>query len=106
MPPLRSYFCSHETVVRKRIDPWQAMEAAVSVRFDHIAKLYQLTATLPGLVHAVEGPFLQDSKYTVKLAPIGRQGKHEQLREEEDVRRMAHGLLHGLAAIHGVRASH
>lgn len=60
------------------------------------------TAKEQGLVHAMEGPLLVEGKYTVTLAPIGRQGKHEKISSKEDVHCMAHGLLHGLAAIHRV----
>lgn len=90
-------------MVHKGIDPWHLMEAATNVCFKDIAHLYRATAGAPGLVHAVEGPALKDGGYTVTLEPVGREGRYERPREEEDVRQMALGLLQGLAAIHGVR---
>lgn len=89
-------------MVRKRIEPWPLMEVVAGVSFADISQLYRDTAQDQGLVHAVEGPSLVREKYTVTLAPIGRQGQYERIRSEEDVRCMAHGLLHGLAAIHKV----
>ncbi len=89
-------------MVRKRIEPWPLMEVVAGVSFADISRLYRDTAQDQGLVHAVEGPLLVGVKYTVTLAPIGRQGQHERISSEEDVRCMAHGLLHGLAAIHNV----
>ena len=80
------------------------MEQWVDVRFPNIKDLYEKTAGAKGLVHALEGPTLgqEDDKYKVALVPIGRQGQYELLDTEEEVKRMAHGLLHGLAAIHEV----
>ena len=74
----------------------------MKVKFIDIQALYEKTSSSSGLVHAVAGPILVDDRYTVHLGPIGRQGHHELLDSEEEVKRMVHGLLHGLAAIHSV----
>jgi hypothetical protein len=97
-----SYFSAGDLQVRKSIEPWTLMEETVDVKFTDIQKLYQDTAKAPGLVHATDGPTLAGDRYRVTLVPLGRPGQYELLRTEEAVQRMAHGLLHGLAAIHKV----
>ena len=95
-------FSGSDMTVLKWISPWQLMEVMVGVKFADIKQLYHETSEAPGLVHAVLGPNLVHDVYMVTLAPIGRRGEYELLRTEEDVQRMAHGLLHGLNAIHQV----
>jgi hypothetical protein len=56
-----------------------------------------------GLVHVMGGaPSLQDSLYSVDLIPVGLQSSNTLPDTEDDARRLVHGLLHGLAAIHEV----
>ena len=90
-------------VARKRIKPWSLVERMMGVKFADIRRLYGETANAPGLIHAVAGgPVLDGDRYDVTLAPLGREGKYESFNDEKAVQRMAHGLLHGLAAIHEV----
>jgi hypothetical protein len=88
--------------VRKRIEPWSLMERTMGVKYAEIHQLYCETANSPGLVHAVAGPALDGEQYNVTMVPLGREGQHEGFGDEKAVQRMAHGLLHGLAAIHEV----
>ena len=96
------FFSASDMVARKRVKPWSLVEHTMGVKFVDIHRLYSETANAPGLVHAVAGPVLDGDRYDVSLAPLGREGQYERFNNEKAVQRMAHGLLHGLAAIHEV----
>lgn len=78
------------------------MELTIGVKFTEILEIYRGTASAPGLVHAVSEPVLDGDVFRVTLVPLGREGQHERFPDEQAVQRLAHGLLHGLAAIHEV----
>lgn len=90
--------------VVKRIEPWSTYAAAAGVDFDVLAKLYEATANAQGVVHAVQRPELKKGKdkYTVGLQPVGWPYQAAIPACEDDLCKAAHGLLHGLDAIHEV----
>ena len=98
------YFRTDRIEVQKRITPWSLYARWTGVNFEDLAALYQATAGAQGLVHAVGGPQLSADKYTVVLQPVGLPHTAATPLDEGDVQRVAHGVLHALAAIHAVRA--
>ena len=100
----RRYFRTDHITVQKRIQPWSLYTRWTGVDFKELADLFQATAGAQGLVHAVAGPQVVDDKYTVTLQPVGLPHTAATPANDEELRRVAHGLLHALAAIHAVRA--
>lgn len=95
--------------VVKQLHPWTKYAAATGVGFEHLQAVYAATAGAQGVVHAAEGPAPpQDTgdRYKVTLWPVGRLYESAIPVEEEDLRVAAHGLLHGLDALHKVCACH
>ena len=73
--------------------------------FTRLQELYRATAERQGLVHALEdGPTLNGDVYSVDIVPVGLPSSNALPASEDDARRLLHGLLHGLAAIHKVCA--
>ena len=93
--------------VHKTITMWSKFSAAWTVDFAELKQVNIRTARCAGLVHAVRGPTLdpKEDTYTVSLAPIGLQRGDAQPCNEQQAASAAHGLLHGLAALHKVRHS-
>ena len=102
---LGRYFRTDSVVVQKRIQPWSLYTRWTGTEVSELAALYQATASAQGLVHAVAGPRVDGDKYTVSLQPVGLPHTAATPRGEDGLRRVAHALLHALAAIHLVSAS-
>lgn len=89
--------------VHKRLHPWNVYEESACVNFSTLQSVYQATAQMQGVVHcSADTPLLQDNKYTVHLFPVGMQYQSAAPSSEDELKRAAHGLLHGLSAIHKV----
>ena len=92
--------------MHKTIDKWSLFSGAWGVDHAELQEVYRLTAGCAGLVHAVQGPDVsEEGTYAVSLKPVGRQRSDARPCNEETAARAAHGLLHGLAALHEVRNS-
>ncbi|KAG5178709.1 hypothetical protein JKP88DRAFT_264559 [Tribonema minus] len=103
------HFMSTELLVYKRIKPWSKYVAAWHVDFAHLKDVYSRTACAAGLVHAAgDTPTLdaRDDKYTVALHPLGLQGSDAVPLNERELQHAAHGLLHGLQALHEANFEH
>eukprot|EP00611_Tribonema_gayanum_P014538 TRINITY_DN2595_c0_g1_i2.p1 TRINITY_DN2595_c0_g1~~TRINITY_DN2595_c0_g1_i2.p1 ORF type:complete len:661 (+),score=107.01 TRINITY_DN2595_c0_g1_i2:195-2177(+) len=103
------HFMSTELLVHKRIKPWSKYVAAWHVDFAHLKDVYSRTACAAGLVHAAgDTPTLdaRDDKYTVALHPLGLQGSDAVPLNERELQHAAHGLLHGLQALHEANFVH
>eukprot|EP00611_Tribonema_gayanum_P032757 TRINITY_DN990_c0_g1_i6.p1 TRINITY_DN990_c0_g1~~TRINITY_DN990_c0_g1_i6.p1 ORF type:complete len:378 (-),score=58.32 TRINITY_DN990_c0_g1_i6:160-1293(-) len=97
------HFRSDTLAVRKRIEPWSAYAQAAGVNMHDINRMYRGTANKAGLVHAAppgSEPMLQRNKYTVDLTPLGLQAADAVPTSEGELAMAAHGLLHGLFALH------
>ena len=68
----------------------------MEVKFIDVQLLYRATANTPGLVHAVVGPSLDNDRYNVSLAPLGREGQYERVDTEEAVQRSGASTLHAV----------
>ena len=86
---------------------WSKFNAAWQVDFAELEQVYSRTARCAGLLHAVRGPRLdtEEDIYTVSLSPVGLQCVDAKPCNEQQAASAAHGLLHGLAALHKVRYS-
>jgi hypothetical protein len=91
---------------RKRVAGWAAYAAAFATDVDTLRQVYSSTAHARGLVHAVHGPSLRGDTYTVVLAPLGLRGADAEPTDEAGLRAAAHGVLHGLAALHAAGFVH
>ena len=91
--------------VHKEISPWEAFSSASGVSFSDLKSVYAATANCQGLVHAAAAgdPVLRGDKYAVRLFPVGLRYNPMAATSEEVVRAAAHGILHGLDALHKVR---
>lgn len=90
--------------VHKTIEKWSLFSNAWSVDPAELESVYFLTAGCAGLVHATQPPGVsEEDTYSVYLQPIGLQRSDAKPRNEEEAVSAAHGLLHGLAALHKVR---
>ena len=90
--------------VHKTIGKWSLFSNAWSVDPAELESVYFLTAGCAGLVHATQPPGVsEEDTYSVYLQPIGLQRSDAKPRNEEEAVSAAHGLLHGLAALHKVR---
>ena len=88
--------------VKKRIKPWSTYATSSGVDFNSLKQLYAATSSASGVVHAVQNPTLDDDEYTVSLRPVGMQHLAAIPQDETALKKVSHGLLHGLAAIHKV----
>eukprot|EP00891_Asterochloris_glomerata_P004753 jgi/Astpho2/4753/Aster-00303 len=97
-----------DVTVHKTITMWSKFSAAWTVDFAELKQVNIRTARCAGLVHAVRGPTLdpKEDTYTVSLAPIGLQRGDAQPCNEQQAASAAHGLLHGLAALHKAGYTH
>ena len=85
------------------IEKWSLFSAAWDVDAAELQEVNRLTAGCAGLVHAVQGPGVsEEDTYSVYLKPVGRQRSDALPRDEQAAASAAHGLLHGLAALHKV----
>ena len=101
------HFRTDSMVVHKGIVPWKTFSSASGVSFSDLKSVYAATATSQGLVHAMAGsPILSSNKYTVRLYPVGLRYDPLTVTSEEVVKAAAHGILHGLAALHKVNIGH
>ena len=66
--------------------------------------MYKKTAMAPGIVHAAHAnePKVTGSTYTVQLQPLGLQRADCRPSNEAEAKYVAHGILHGLLALHKV----
>ena len=64
-----------------------------------LEEMYKRTAKRAGLVHAVVGPTFSFA-YKVQLEPLGLRNAHAAVKSDTELRDAAHGLLHGLDALH------
>lgn len=95
------YFKLNSLTVLKRLEPWSRYAEVTGVSHADLAQVYVATSTAQGVVHCVPpGPQLVDDKYTAELFPVGMQYRDAKPGTEDDLRCAAHGLLHGLAAVH------
>ena len=97
------FFRTDRMEVMKRVKPWSTYATSTGVGFDSLKQLYEATSGASGVVHAAQAPVLDADKYTVSLRPVGMQYLAAIPVDEAAVKMVAHGLLHGLAAIHQVR---
>ena len=90
--------------MHKTIAVWSKFSSTWRVDFPELEQVYSRTAHCAGLVHAVSGPTLnrEEDMYTVTLSPVGLQCGDAKPRNEQQAASAAHGLLHGLAALHKV----
>ncbi len=88
--------------VQKRITPWSKYCKFWSIKVTDIRRVYSKTANSAGLVHVcgASGPRVAHDAYTVELKPVGLQRSDALPATEKEARAAAHGLLHGLHAIH------
>ena len=91
---------------RKRVAGWAAYADAFATDLDTLRQVYSSTAHARGLVHAVRGPSLRGDIYSVVLAPLGLRGNDAEPTDEAGLRAAAHGVLHGLAALHAAGFVH
>ena len=93
--------------MHKTITVWSKFSATWRVDFPELEQVYSRTAHCAGLMHAVRGPTLDrmEDMYTVTLTPLGLQCGDAKPCNEQQAASAAHGLLHGLAALHKVRDS-
>jgi hypothetical protein len=91
---------------RKRIAGWAAYADAFATDLDTLRHVYSSTARARGLVHAVRGPSLCGDTYAVVLSPLGLRGVDAEPRDEACLRAAAHGVLHGVAALHAAGYVH
>lgn len=97
------HFRTDSMAVHKGITPWETFSSASGVSFSDLKSVYAATANSQGLVHAAAGsPILTSDKYTVHLYPVGLRYDPLTVTSEEVVKAAAHGILHGLAALHEV----
>lgn len=96
------YFRTDLLRVQKRIHRWTNYASATATQFATVQRAYKVTAGCQGLIHACDPPSLIDDKYTVELAPVGLQHAAAPLASEDSICAAAHGLLHGLVALHKV----
>ena len=94
--------------MHKTICLWSRFSAAWGIDFTELEQVYSCTEGCFGLVHVVGRggrPRLdtEQDTYYVSLTPIGLQHSHVKPRSEQEAARAAHGLLHGLLALHKVR---
>lgn len=99
---------NNDLTVHKTIKPWSCFSKKWHVSLEGLQQIYLSTADDAGLVHAVQGPRLSESRntYAVTLTPVGLQAGDAIPCNEEAAANAAHGLLHGLAALHRVRGLH
>ncbi|PNW86732.1 hypothetical protein CHLRE_02g095117v5 [Chlamydomonas reinhardtii] len=69
------------------------------VEYNDLANVYGATRHAAGLIHAIDGPTLSESKgtYQVVLAPLGNRRRPT---NEGELRRAIQDVLHGVAALH------
>ena len=90
----------------KSIRGWAAFCKDLGASLDIMTTAYTCPAPLGGLVRAAMVPHLDGDVYTVRIVPLGVTGVHAQPESEAELRDAAHGLLHGLAALHAVGIVH
>jgi hypothetical protein len=98
------FFRTDQLLVQKRIEPWSRYAEATGVTFEQMQQVYASTRPMQGVIHSARDfPKLEHDKYTVELYPLGFQ--YSAPVSEHELQQAAHGLLHGLAAIHKVSES-
>lgn len=91
---------------RKRVSGWTVYATAFATDLRTLKAVYTATAHARGLVHAVRGPAVDKDTYAVVLAPLGLRGVDAEPRDEAALCAAAHGVLHGLAALHAAGFVH
>ena len=91
---------------KKRVVGWAAYAAAFGTDMQLLSAAYARTAHCRGVVHAARGPTLHGDTYAVALAPLGLRGRDAEPADEASLRAAAHGVLHGLAALHAAGVVH
>ena len=91
---------------KKRIVGWAAYATAFETDMLLLSAAYERTALCRGVVHAAHGPTLHGDTYAVALAPLGLRGCDAEPADEASLRAAAHGVLHGLAALHAAGVVH
>lgn len=92
--------------LEKSIRRWSLFKAEFSglgVSEAALAELYSRVRGKPGVVQASHGPTMAKDKYRVVLYPVGLTPAEARPTTAEELRAAAHGLLHGLNAIHQAR---
>ncbi|KAG5186224.1 hypothetical protein JKP88DRAFT_260958 [Tribonema minus] len=103
------HFLSDSLAVRKSITPWPLYAERWGVEFCDIALAYSATSTASGLIHVSPNggePTLNGGKYLVQLGPLGLQRADIRVASESQLRNAAHGILHGLNALHQAELVH
>ena len=90
----------------KRLCGWAAFSSEFGVSFDKLQQAYACSAPLGGLVRSAKGPAVKGDTYKVRITPVGLAGDQAKPCSEAELRAAAHGLLHGLAALHGAGIVH
>ncbi|KAG5175648.1 hypothetical protein JKP88DRAFT_196792 [Tribonema minus] len=103
------HFLSDSLAVQKSITPWPVYAERWGVQFSDIALAYSATSTASGLIHVSPNggePTLNGGKYLVQLGPLGLQRADIRVASESQLRNAAHGILHGLNALHQAELVH
>ena len=90
----------------KSVRGWAALCEELGTSLEAVTAAYTCPAPLGGVVRAVMGPQLVHDTYTVRLKPLGLTGAPATPKNELELCAAAHGLLHGLAALHAARLVH
>jgi hypothetical protein len=101
-------FRSDSLTALKTIRPWQKYADYWGVVIKELQAVYKKTAKATGIVHAtiVNGPKVTGSTYSVELQPLGLQSADCRPNDETEAKHAAHGLLHGLSALHSAGFVH
>ena len=91
---------------KKTVIGWSALCEEVGTSLEVVKAAYECPAPLGGIVRAVKGPHVTKDTYVVRLKPIGLPGTHAEPQSERELSAAAHGLLHGLAALHAAGLVH
>ena len=90
----------------KSVRGWESYCADMGVSIEVMQKAYACPRPFGGLVCAVKPPVVHGLKYSVRMKPLGLTGRDAQPRSEDELRMAAHGLLHGLDALHAAGLVH
>ena len=90
----------------KRVIGWAAFSKEFGADLSVLIEAYACSAPLRGLVRSKRPPRVEGDEYSVRLAPLGLTGDDAKPRNENELRAAAHGLLHGLAALHAAGIVH
>ena len=97
---------SKRMAANKTVDGWSALCEEMGTSLSLMKAAYECPAPFGGIVRAVDGPRVKADKYFVRMKPLGMTGTHAMPKNEHELSAAAHGLLHGLAALHAAGLVH